>query len=58
MLVLARQDRGILGGFTAEEIEDSIEDGVIGVTCEFCSKAYEFDPAEFQPANKEYGCGE
>ena len=39
--------RGILGGFSAEEIEDSIEDGVIRVSCEFCSKAYEFDPAEF-----------
>ena len=39
--------RGILGGFSAEEIEDSIEDGAIKVSCEFCSKAYEFDPAEF-----------
>ena len=40
--------RGILGGFSAEEIKDSIEDGVIKVSCEFCSKAYEFDPAEFE----------
>ena len=39
--------RGILGGFSAEEIKDSTEDGVISVSCEFCSKAYEFDPAEF-----------
>jgi molecular chaperone Hsp33 len=45
--------RGILGGFSAEEIKDSIEDGVIKVSCEFCSKAYEFDPAEFAPANGE-----
>ncbi|MBB5702349.1 molecular chaperone Hsp33 [Ochrobactrum daejeonense] len=38
---------GVLSGFTAEEIEDSIENGKIAVTCEFCSKTYEFDPAEF-----------
>lgn len=43
--------RGILGGFSAAEIEESIEDGVIKVNCEFCSTAYEFDPAEFHPAN-------
>ena len=43
--------RGILGGFSAEEISDSTENGRISVSCEFCSKAYEFDPAEFQPAN-------
>jgi molecular chaperone Hsp33 len=39
--------RGILDGFSAEEITDSVEDGVIRVNCEFCSKAYEFKPAEF-----------
>ncbi|SBW15332.1 Hsp33-like chaperonin [Brucella sp. 10RB9215] len=38
---------GVLSGFTAEEIEDSVEDGKISVTCEFCSKLYQFDPAEF-----------
>ncbi|MBC2884424.1 Hsp33 family molecular chaperone [Ochrobactrum sp. CM-21-5] len=38
---------GVLSGFTAEEIQDSIEDGKIAVTCEFCSKLYEFDPAQF-----------
>lgn len=42
--------RSILDGFTAEEIADSTEDGVIRVSCEFCSTAYEFDPAEFTPA--------
>lgn len=41
--------KGILKGFTAEEITDSVEDGVIRVACEFCSKSYEFDPAEFAP---------
>ncbi|MBD0413251.1 Hsp33 family molecular chaperone [Oryzicola mucosus] len=39
--------KGILQGFTAEEITDSVEDGAIRVNCEFCSKSYEFDPAEF-----------
>ena len=39
--------RTILEGFTPEELADSTEDGVIHVTCEFCSTAYEFDPADF-----------
>lgn len=42
---------GVLSGFTAEEITDSIEEGMISVTCEFCSTQYEFDPAEFLPKN-------
>lgn len=37
----------VLKGFTAEEINDSIEDGEISVTCEFCSTRYSFDPSEF-----------
>ncbi len=41
----------IIGNFSAEEIKDSTEDGVIKVKCEFCSKSYEFDPAEFATAN-------
>lgn len=39
--------REILAGFTAEEIEESTEDGRIRVNCEFCSTQYDFDPAEF-----------
>ncbi|PYE86394.1 Hsp33 family molecular chaperone [Phyllobacterium leguminum] len=38
----------VLSGFTAEEIDDSIEDGKIAVTCEFCSTLYVFDPKEFE----------
>ncbi len=38
---------GLLRSFTAEEIRDSIEDGAISVTCEFCGLRYVFDPAEF-----------
>lgn len=42
---------GILSGFTAEEIRESTEEGRIRVACEFCSTAYEFDPAEFAASN-------
>ena len=42
--------RGILDSFSAEEIRDSTEDGRINVACEFCSKEYAFDPAEFSAA--------
>lgn len=38
---------GVLAGFSAEEIRDSVENGVIAVTCEFCSARYEFDPSAF-----------
>lgn len=43
--------RGIIEGFTAEEVRDSVEDGLIRVNCEFCSTDYEFDPAEFARAD-------
>lgn len=43
--------RGILAGFSAEEIVDSTEEGAIRVSCEFCSTEYVFDPAEFVAAN-------
>ncbi|SHG64461.1 molecular chaperone Hsp33 [Kaistia soli DSM 19436] len=38
---------GVLRSFSAEEITESIEDGAITVTCEFCGLKYNFDPAEF-----------
>jgi molecular chaperone Hsp33 len=46
----ARRKRSaeILSGFTAEEVEESVEDGRIRVNCEFCSTAYDFDPDEFR----------
>ncbi len=37
----------VIGGFTAEEIADCIEDGAILARCEFCSAEYRFDPEEF-----------
>jgi molecular chaperone Hsp33 len=37
----------MLGRFTAAEIEESIEDGAISVTCEFCGTKYVFEPEEF-----------
>jgi molecular chaperone Hsp33 len=42
--------RSILDGFTAEEVAESTEDGAIRVSCEFCSKKYEFDAADLTPA--------
>ncbi len=38
---------GLLATFSAEEIAESTEDGAISITCEFCSKHYRFDPADF-----------
>lgn len=40
--------RAMLAEFSAEAIEESVEDGKIRVTCEFCGKKYNFDPAEFR----------
>lgn len=42
--------RSILDGFTAEEVAESTEDGAIHVSCEFCSKKYEFNAADLTPA--------
>ena len=42
--------KGVLDGFTAEEIEASQEAGQIAVTCEFCSTTYRYDAAEFAAA--------
>jgi molecular chaperone Hsp33 len=41
----------VLSGFTAEDIESTIENGEIRVECEFCSTVYRFDPVEFQKPN-------
>ncbi len=38
--------KGVLQGFSAEEIEASQEDGEISVTCEFCSTTYRFEASE------------
>jgi len=39
--------RSMLASFSVKEIADSVEDGRITVTCEFCNTRYDFDPAEF-----------
>lgn len=38
---------GVLAGLSPEERTESIEDGQIKVTCEFCSSSYTFDPKQF-----------
>ncbi|CDN52491.1 Hsp33 protein [Neorhizobium galegae bv. officinalis bv. officinalis str. HAMBI 1141] len=42
--------KGVLSGFSAEEIEASEEDGEIAVTCEFCSTTYRYKADEFAAA--------
>ncbi|MBB6507840.1 molecular chaperone Hsp33 [Rhizobium soli] len=42
--------KGVLDGFSAEEIHASVEDGEIAVTCEFCSTTYKFVTEEFESA--------
>jgi molecular chaperone Hsp33 len=42
--------KGVLQGFSAEEIESSTEDGQVTVTCEFCSTSYHYAPAELTTA--------
>jgi molecular chaperone Hsp33 len=42
--------KGVLDGFSAEEIHASVEDGEIAVTCEFCSTTYKFVTEEFERA--------
>ncbi|MGL4976175.1 MAG: Hsp33 family molecular chaperone, partial [Bosea sp. (in: a-proteobacteria)] len=40
---------GMLKGFSAKDRHDMIaDDGQIGITCEFCSRRYEFDPAQVE----------
>jgi molecular chaperone Hsp33 len=49
----------MLERFTTEEIEESIEDGAIAVTCEFCGTKYVFDPGEFlKRSNEETGASD
>lgn len=38
--------KSVLAGFTREEVEESMEDGAIAVTCEFCSTTYRFEASE------------
>ena len=45
--------QSMLAGFTAQEIKESIEDGAISVTCEFCSAKYVFDPADFSNSGQD-----
>lgn len=40
--------KGVLSGFSAEEIVDCSVDGKIAVSCEFCSTTYTYEPAELK----------
>jgi len=41
-----------LSRFGAEELADMVEDGAIGVTCEFCNRQYRFTPEEILAGGK------
>ncbi|XUY27065.1 Hsp33 family molecular chaperone [Agrobacterium sp. rho-8.1] len=42
--------KGVLSGFSATEIQESQENGVISVTCEFCSTTYHYPVEEMEAA--------
>jgi molecular chaperone Hsp33 len=42
----------VLRSFSAEAIEESIEDGRITVKCEFCGTSYEFAPDDFRKTER------
>ena len=42
--------KSVLDGFSAEEITESLEDGEVAVTCEFCSTTYKYRADEFETA--------
>lgn len=45
----------MLGRFDAQEIEESVENDAISVTCEFCGAKYVFDPQDFAESSGEKG---
>lgn len=42
--------KGVLKGFSAEEIEATQDNGEVAVTCEFCSTTYRFEVSEIEAA--------
>ncbi|MFL5260087.1 MAG: Hsp33 family molecular chaperone HslO, partial [Hyphomicrobiales bacterium] len=47
----------VLKGFSAEDRADMLENGIITVTCEFCSTVYHFTPEEAEAAPPPAGAG-
>lgn len=43
---------GVLGGFSAEDLDHMAEDGTITMTCEFCNLGFRFDRAELPGAER------
>ena len=44
--------RSVLANLEADDLESTIEDGVVKVTCEFCSTTYRFEASEVQPQER------
>ncbi|MBK5565237.1 Hsp33 family molecular chaperone [Ensifer sp. 2YAB10] len=41
--------RSVLANLEADDLESTLEDGVVKVTCEFCSTTYRFEASEVRP---------
>ncbi len=39
---------GVLAGMSAQELEESLDDGLVNVTCQFCSTTYRFSAEEVE----------
>ncbi len=44
---------GVLRGLEADEVDQGFEDGVITVTCEFCSQVYRYTAEEVETVRAE-----
>ena len=44
--------RSVLANLEADDLESTIEDGVVKVTCEFCSTTYRFEASEVRPQER------
>ncbi len=42
---------GVLAGLSPQEVEESLEDGLVSVTCQFCSTTYRFSAEEVENMN-------
>jgi molecular chaperone Hsp33 len=41
--------RDVLASLSQEDLDHAVEDGMVSVTCEFCSTTYRFEATEVKP---------
>jgi molecular chaperone Hsp33 len=39
----------VLASLSQEDLDHAVEDGMVSVTCEFCSTTYRFEATEVKP---------